>query len=203
MSDFELRPIGASEPASGVVDLAWPSSTEPSASIKANVDPWLTQFGGPSSACIDLVRIAAGAYFADRLSPRGAGYSRTINLRVRLVEPNSWGTQVDPVCDLLHWLTGDSWNLELSSDGLQRPVCKENEADTKVKSVSLLSGGLDFAVRCLASRQEATSSARTLGQYDSKGCAESLLRMAPGRANQLSFVLSSAVGSYRTKAGAI
>ena len=71
------------------------------------------------------------------------GYSRTINLCVRLVEPAPWEASIDSVCDLLHWLTGDSWNLELSSDGLQRPTCSAIEADSKVKSVSLLSGGLD------------------------------------------------------------
>ena len=154
MRDFEIRPKGTPSPASGVADLVWPSARESSDSIKSNIDPWLTQFGEPSSVSIDLVRIATGAYFADRLSPRGVGFSRTINLRVRLVEPAPWETTIDSVCDLLHWVTGDSWNIELSSDGLKRPMCSAIEANSRVKSVSLFSGGLDSLCGALVHGKE-------------------------------------------------
>ena len=143
MNTFELLPEGSAPASLGWTALVWPRSPGTSASIKADVDPWLTQFGDASEAAIDLVRIAVGAYFADRLSRRGAGYSRTIGLHVRLVEPKPWEALGGPISDLLHWLTGDTWQITLSADGLERAFSEPKGSVAGAHSVALFSGGLD------------------------------------------------------------
>ncbi|WP_256974161.1 queuosine biosynthesis protein queC [Rhodococcus sp. NCIMB 12038] len=99
----------------------------------------------PPDAAIDLLRIAAGAYIADRLTRRGLTFSRDISLNVELAAPDTWiSGPADQICDLLHWLTGDSWSLVLTKDTTPRPApIPTTHSNIDSHPVSLLSGGLD------------------------------------------------------------
>jgi len=140
--EYELLPEGATPKVQGAYQLVWPSSGGDSGSVRASLDPWLSKVGNPSHAAVDLTRIAAGAFVADRLQPRRQGFSRTIRLYVQLVEPSRWEGLANEVADLLHWLTGDAWYLELSADDLE-PPSRHDLAAEPIDEVALLSGGLD------------------------------------------------------------
>jgi 7-cyano-7-deazaguanine synthase in queuosine biosynthesis len=152
MSGFELLLEGATSVEPESEQLIWGRSASGSDSVRASVDPWLRQFGPVSPAAIDLVRIAAGAYMADRLQPRRAGYSRTIDLHVQLMNAGAWRPLADGVADLLHWLTADEWRLQLSSEGLKRPTSPGKVP--KAATVSLLSGGLDSFCGAVLTRKD-------------------------------------------------
>lgn len=142
MITFELRPEGTIAYEEDAHQLVWPKTGGESETVRTNLDPWLRGLGVQSDAAIDLVRIAAGAYMADRLSARGVGFSRTIRLHVQVVDVARWDSSCDLVADLLYWLTGDTWQLELSEDGLKQPDVSSPSA-SPVDTVALLSGGLD------------------------------------------------------------
>jgi hypothetical protein len=162
MTEFELLPEGADANAARAHQLVWPADGRETPTVRAAVDPWLRRLGTRSNASIDLVRIAAGAYMADRLSPRRTGFSRTIRLHVRLINTAGWGAAAEGVADLLHWLTADTWRLNLADDGLARPDPDETPAAARM--VALFSGGLDsFCGALLASKDE---SRRLVGHWD-------------------------------------
>ncbi len=140
MGAFELLPQGASPNASPAATLVWPAQPGRTDTMEASLDPWLTQLGPAPAAAIDLVRVATGAYLADRLSPRGQGFSRTIELHVHLVNPSGWDEAAEGAAGLLTWLTGDHWRLVLHEDHCARldPAAVEG-----AEYVTLLSGGLD------------------------------------------------------------
>jgi len=147
---FELRPEGTAAHADGAHQLVWPTAGGQNETVRASMDPWLGVLGAPSDAATDLVRIASGAYMADRLSPRRTGFSRTIRLHVQVVDAARWEASCNLVADLLHWLTSDTWLLELSNDGLERP--ETEPAAEPAETVALLSGGLDSFCGALLAR---------------------------------------------------
>lgn len=142
MNSFELLPENGTISTDNTHVLVWPSASSSSETIRTNIDPWLSQLGNVSNGAIDLVRIAAGAFLADRLARRGEGFCRSLRLRVHLIEPSLWLNVAGDMANLLSWLTGDVWELELVRDGLSfedtlmQPIPDSNK-------VSLLSGGLD------------------------------------------------------------
>lgn len=140
MGAFELLPQEASPNVSLATTLEWPSQPGRTDTVAATLDPCLTQLGPAPIPAIDLVRVATGAYLADRLSPRGQGFSRTIEFHVHLIDPSRWGEAAEVAAALLHWLTGDHWRLVLHEDRRARldPAAVEG-----AESVTLLSGGLD------------------------------------------------------------
>ena len=93
-------------------------------------------------AAVDLVRLAAAAYMADRRSSRNQSFSRTIKLHVQLVDPEPWQGPLDDAADLLFWLSGDIWQITASADGLAVPAAM-GDPPCEVGTVALLSGGLD------------------------------------------------------------
>lgn len=140
MTRYELLPEGATPAATDAHQLVWLAESGDGSSVRANVDPWLTHLGTRSEAAIDLVRAAAGAYMADRLTPRGAGFSRTLHLHVRVIDARRWAAAANQLADILHWLTGDTWLIEMSEDHLARP---DPSPAAAADAVALLSGGLD------------------------------------------------------------
>lgn len=123
--------------------------------VRASLDPWLNGLGTGtvSSQAIDLVRIALAALIADRRSPRPNTWGREIRLRVHAVEPSRWTDAVASVTELLQFLSGDVWDLELVSDVSLRPDRQESADDgAKYKSAALFSGGLDSFCGALISR---------------------------------------------------
>jgi 7-cyano-7-deazaguanine synthase in queuosine biosynthesis len=142
MNYFEMLPEGSEPSAPDAIALVWPADRGSSNSVTTDVGAWLGSFGQLPSSAIDLVRIAASAYMADRLSTRGQGFTRTITIRVRLVKSEDWSDVVDQVSDLLFGLTGDRWIIELANDEQPVPAAQERPG-AHVTTVALLSGGLD------------------------------------------------------------
>ncbi len=142
MSGFELLPEGGMPVVADAEAFWWPTGPGSTSTVVADTGAWLGSFGVVPATAIDLVRIAAGAYMADRRSSRGLTFSRTIDLHVQLVESEPFRDVVDEIADLLFWLTGDAWNLSLSDDGLTSSP-PTDDAPAQVDTVALLSGGLD------------------------------------------------------------
>lgn len=141
MTAFELLPEGGTQRNAGAEPFVWPTGHGANTTFISDWGAWLGALGRLPPAAIDFVRVAAGAYVADRRASRGVGFSRTIDLHVQLVDSVRWTHLVDSVADLLFWLTGDIWRLELSDDGLARPA--PGDPLHQVSTVALLSGGLD------------------------------------------------------------
>jgi len=142
MTSFEILPEGARPNVADAETFVWPAGKGSTPTVLTDVGAWLGSLGELPASVIDLVRIAAGAYMADRRSPRGQGFSRTIDLHVQLVDTEPWVDVVGDVADLLFWLTGDRWSIELSADGLSVPTPTAQRGE-RVDTVALLSGGLD------------------------------------------------------------
>jgi 7-cyano-7-deazaguanine synthase in queuosine biosynthesis len=142
MNAFELLPEGGTPTLADAEAFWWPTGPGSSPTVVADTGAWLGSLGVAPETAIDLVRIAAGAYMADRRSSRGLTFSRTIDLRVQLVESEPFRDVVDEIADLLFWLTGDAWSVSLSDDGLAAPDTTD-DAPAQVGTVALLSGGLD------------------------------------------------------------
>jgi hypothetical protein len=125
------------------------------ATVRASLDPWLNGLGTGtvSPQAIDLVRIALAALIADRRTPRPTTWGREIRLRVHAVEPPRWTDAVSSVTELLQFLSGDVWDLEIVSDISSRPDRQESADDgATYKSTALFSGGLDSFCGALISR---------------------------------------------------
>lgn len=153
MNSFELLPEGT-EPVTDAALLKWPRGKGTTDTVVSDIGAWLGAFGPLPRQAIDLVRLSSAAYMADRLSRRGDGFSRSISLHVRVVSHADWLDVVTHVCDLLHWLTGDRWSVELSDDGQEMPEI-EALAEPNISTVALLSGGLDsFCGAMLAGTEE-------------------------------------------------
>lgn len=153
MRAFELRPAGGEAQNAEFTQLVWGSSKESSDGMASNLGPWLEDEGTASNAAIDLVRLAAAAYMADRQLRRGEGYSRTIRIHVQVTDAAPWLTVLDDLAVLLHWLTADIWEISVAPDGLERPEAVDSVA-TPPEIVSLLSGGLDSMAGALVASQE-------------------------------------------------
>jgi 7-cyano-7-deazaguanine synthase in queuosine biosynthesis len=160
---FELLPEGAVPAIAGAELFVWPQKAGSTTTVASGVGAWLDELGSVSHRAIDLVRIAAGAYMADRRSPRGQGFCRTIELHVQLVDTGPWLEVLDVVAGLLFWLSGDTWSLSVSSDGVAVPTTTAARPDP-VGTVALLSGGLDSFCGAVLSRAEGRL---FLGHWDS------------------------------------
>lgn len=148
--------------------LKWPTAPGETDTIQSGLGWWLTTLGGLPNQAVDLVRLAGAAYAADRLSGRPASFTRRLNLTVELSQPKAWeGGAADQFAQLLCWLTGDTWELELVQDQTTRPELARTDDSEPVDSVALLSGGLDSylgALHLLGTRDHAPL---FVGHYDS------------------------------------
>lgn len=142
MTMYELLPEGGTPTVDDAEAFWWPTGPGSTPSVTTNTGAWLGSLGDVPAAAVDFVRIATGAYMADRRSSRGQTFSRTIDLHVQLIASEPFRDIVDSIADLLFWLTGDAWNVTLSDDGLTRPA-PSGDALTPASAVALLSGGLD------------------------------------------------------------
>ncbi|WP_286278617.1 queuosine biosynthesis protein queC [Naasia aerilata] len=102
---------------------------------------------------------------ADRLTPRGARFSRDMTLTVAVLAPDSWTEDVVyAVAQLLAWLTGDVWTLRTIASA---DTPREAPLDVADHSpVSLLSGGLDSFLGAIVLGSE-RGTPRFLGHKDS------------------------------------
>lgn len=146
--------------------LRWPTAAGETNTVKAAIGWWLPSLGHVPTQAIDLVRIAGGAYLADRLSGRPSAFTRRLHLTVEVADPAPWEDQaIGQLAQLLFWLTGDTWDLELVQDPTA-PDTPADEAFDSVESVALLSGGLDSYLGALHLLAKQNEPPLFVGHYD-------------------------------------
>lgn len=134
----------ANENPAGYERLRWPTAAGETDTVKSGLGWWLPSLGHLSDQAIDLMRIAGAAYLADRLSGRPTAFTRRLHLTVEVADPAPWeGEAANQLAQLLSWLTGDTWEIELLKDPTARPEPASDNAADSAASVALLSGGLD------------------------------------------------------------
>jgi hypothetical protein len=141
---YYVRPKGHKDhDQPGESRLVWPLGPGDSKTVHSDLGWTLAPIPGVTPAVLDLVHLAAGAYMADRSTPRGQRFSREISLRVAFHAPDLWTEDLlADTQDLLGWLTGDEWTLSAApSPSVDIPNTLQQTAS--VEPVSLLSGGLD------------------------------------------------------------
>lgn len=138
---LELRPAGVAVVNDAFQQVVW-GAPGTASDISSNLDSWLTELGDVSAPAVDFVRLATGAYLADRGAKRQTGFSRSLHLNVHVRQPDVWGAELERLTALLAWVSNDEWLLELSQDSSPEPIKLPN-ADSGYETVALLSGGLD------------------------------------------------------------
>ena len=75
----------------------------------------------------DLLVVAAGAEFCDRIQRRPAhGWGRTFDIRVAVHEPDHWSGETKTALEAaLNFLTGDVWRFTFSGRALAQPEAKQ------------------------------------------------------------------------------
>jgi hypothetical protein len=102
----------------------------------------------PSNLIWDFVTIALSVAASDLSCEREKsedGWTRQIELKVYLCNPESWKTQYELLEKAFRFLTGDIWKFEFVNNGVHAPnsiIPLETDADC----VSLLSGGMDSLI---------------------------------------------------------
>jgi hypothetical protein len=130
--------------------LVWPPAGD-SQTVRASLDPWLTPLGPCPPAAVDLVRVAATALIADRRTPRPQRGLRDFELTVHVTDPASWsaaGGAADVAAELLGFLTGDQWSVQVHPDCAPAPAADRWPGPATPVAPSagralLFSGGLD------------------------------------------------------------
>lgn len=143
--NLEVRPVQSPPLHPDFTQVRWGDPGSSDSDVDASVDAWLSEFGNVSERAVDFVRLAGAAYMADRLRPRGAGFSRTMRVHVHLADLGTWSPLLPQVERLLGWMSNDVWKMSASSDTTQRPTVGEQPLipAEKPEAVALLSGGLD------------------------------------------------------------
>lgn len=127
--------------AEGATPLWWPRRIDIQGLVDGSIDPWLTQLGSLESAAVDLVRICNAVLLADRLSPRDAGWTRSMSLRVPVLRPKDWEAALPLLGELVHFVSGDDWTIELIEEASSPP--RKPSTVPAASTISLFSGGLD------------------------------------------------------------
>lgn len=146
--------------------LRWPTVAGETDTVKSAMGWWLPSLGPIPTQTIDLVRIAGGAYLVDRLSGRPSAFTRRLHLTVEVTDPTPWeGEAINQLAQLLFWLTGDTWDLQLIQDPTI-PEASAAEASDCVDAVALLSGGLDSYLGALHLLSTLSQPPLFVGHYD-------------------------------------
>ena len=126
------------------------NSRQPNVNFISN--GWLRQLKHenitPSNLVWDFVTIALSIAAADLSCEREKsedGWTRQIELKVYLSNPEPWKTQYKLLEKAFRFLTGDLWKFEFVDNGVQAPtsiIPLETDSDC----VSLLSGGMDSLI---------------------------------------------------------
>lgn len=146
--------------------MRWPTAAGETDTVKSAVGWSLPSLGPVPTQAIDLVRIAGGAYLVDRLSGRPSAFTRRLHLTVEVTDPTPWeGEAITQLAQLLFWLTGDTWELELTQD----PITPEDSAaqtSEGLEAIALLSGGLDSYLGALHLLSTLSEPPLFVGHYD-------------------------------------
>jgi len=109
------------------------------------LDDLLELAGSAPNWAFDLLQVARAVYLVDKRSLRkhaADGWTRTIELAVRLIEPQRWGgAQLTELNALLGMLTGDRWSISVHGGAQQNPQSRFDFG--RAGEVALFSGGLD------------------------------------------------------------
>jgi 7-cyano-7-deazaguanine synthase in queuosine biosynthesis len=127
----------------------------------------MAPFAVADVAARDLARIAVSAFIADTAMARPTvTLHRNIQLYVHIESAASW-TQAatQAIVDLLHWLTGDTWQLRLIQAAPVKSVAPSADLPG-IDRVQLLSGGLDSLCGAIVACRDATTSTLFLGHSD-------------------------------------
>lgn len=147
--------------------LQWPTASGETDTVKSAIGWWLPSLNQIPTQAIDLVRIAGGAYLVDRLSGRPSAFTRRLQLTVEVADPRPWeGEAINQLAQLLVWLTGDTWDLQLIQDPTTPEASAAAEASESVESVALLSGGLDSYLGALHLLSTLSEPPLFVGHYD-------------------------------------
>jgi 7-cyano-7-deazaguanine synthase in queuosine biosynthesis len=159
MRSVELLPEGTEPQRPTAIAYQWPITTAASETMRTDLSWNLAELGTPANTAKDLLRVAAAAYIADRINSRPAqALQRNLHLSVHLDEPQAWTPDaLNHAVDLLHWLTGDTWTLEVMA-AQPTPAPREHvPTGGRVRAVTLLSGGLDSLCGALLGLDHADS----------------------------------------------
>lgn len=144
MALFELMPEGDIATESSAKILEWKRTSGSTDNVNASIGWDLNEFGNINQTAGDLLRIATAAYLGDRLTKRGATFSRTITIVVHVSKPGKWRlNNLHKVEEILGWLTGDEWKVKLVKSKVRSNYNQLDLRLDKVDEVILLSGGLD------------------------------------------------------------
>lgn len=109
----------------------------------------------PSTPATDFMRVAVAAYSADLRVPHSSGFdrwSREIVLHLPVQDLAAWQNAMPDLLELLGFLTGDRWSVELRQlrPTIPRAMIKGKKKEPRhADTVCLLSGGLDSAIGAL------------------------------------------------------
>lgn len=139
-------------------------------------------------AAFDFLTFALAVTAADTFVQRKVsadGWARDIELRVSLHKPDIWKKHKDHLEELLHFLSGDNWHIEILTGGLQPPAAYSKKSRHRtielegIDCVSLFSGGIDSALGAIDllyqnKKPLLVSHAYTKDQYRQEAIAEKL-----------------------------
>jgi hypothetical protein len=131
----------------------WP--TAGAGTFNTSLGPRLGKLGPVRRENIELFRLAAMVYAADRSVPRRVGSvnwtQRTIALSVPVHEPALWNAIATQLQQLLDFLSGDRWTLRFRTARIPREDIAPNRFP-EVQRVVLMSGGADSATGAFLAR---------------------------------------------------
>lgn len=157
MAQFDLRFQVPATVTSEVAEqtLYWPPSGP--GSFNTPFGPRLGALGAVLPGNLDLFRLAAMVYAADRSVPRQVGQvnwtRRSFTLTVPVGDPEPWTAVADELQGLLDFLSGDAWQLTFRRARIPR---EQAAADPypDAQRVVLMSGGADSATGAFKARSQ-------------------------------------------------
>lgn len=105
----------------------------------------------PTQRALDFLSFALSVIAADESCPRDLcsdGWTREIELNVSINDMDFWDTQKESLNSTLNFLTGDIWQIQFTSGGLQLPS-RYRFKQQPYEAVCLLSGGMDSLIGAL------------------------------------------------------
>lgn len=131
----------------------WPVGE--SGTFNTPLGPGLGNLGPVRAANVDLFRIAAMVYAADRSVKRQVGgvnwTRRSFELTVPVHDPDLWNSVASELQALLGFLSGDDWGLAFRRARVPKEPIADNQYPD-AERVVLMSGGADSAVGALSAR---------------------------------------------------
>ena len=157
MNTLELAPSGSTGTRPDTYE--WPAEPGRSDSVQTEFGWSMSEFGPVPAPVKDLLRIVAAAYLADRSVSRPAqAWRRDLHLIVHAEQSDTWTADLlNQVADLLHWLSGDTWQITLKQAATGSAHTRAHTPVPAAETISLLSGGLDSLCGALLQLEHADS----------------------------------------------